>query len=98
MFNPTIGQWLEEDPVDFDAADPNLRRFVGNNPTNLVDPSGLQKKNPGWQVGVMEVGLLDDNRYSYSMRTRATDAGPGALPAGATRAWILNKGFSVGMK
>jgi hypothetical protein len=40
MFDPTVGRWLEEDPKGFDAGDPNLFRYVKNNPTNATDPSG----------------------------------------------------------
>ncbi|RCS54521.1 hypothetical protein DTL42_05110 [Bremerella cremea] len=43
MYDPTIGQWLSEDPIEFDAEDTNLRRYVGNSPTNFIDPSGLEK-------------------------------------------------------
>lgn len=42
MFDPIIGRWLEEDPIDFEGADPNLYRYCGNNPTNAIDPEGLQ--------------------------------------------------------
>jgi hypothetical protein len=31
-------------PLGFQAGDTNLHRYVGNNPTNLTDPSGLQPK------------------------------------------------------
>ncbi len=41
MYDPTIGRWISEDPIGFEAADPNLYRYVGNNPTNATDPSGL---------------------------------------------------------
>jgi hypothetical protein len=41
MLLTTIGRWMEEDPEGFDAGDPNLNRYVGNNPANLTDPSGL---------------------------------------------------------
>jgi uncharacterized protein RhaS with RHS repeats len=41
MFSPTLGRWLEEDPIGFEAGDSNLYRYVENNPTNRVDPSGL---------------------------------------------------------
>lgn len=40
-YTPSLGRWLELDPIGFDAGDANLYRFVGNNPTNAVDPSGL---------------------------------------------------------
>ena len=42
MFDPSVGQWMEEDPIGFLAGDGNLRRYVGNNATNGVDPSGLE--------------------------------------------------------
>jgi RHS repeat-associated protein len=38
---PTIGRWGAEDPWKFRAGDPDLYRYVGNNPTNRTDPSGL---------------------------------------------------------
>jgi RHS repeat-associated protein len=38
----TTGQWMQEDPIQFSAGDPNVRRYVGNSPTNSVDPSGLR--------------------------------------------------------
>ena len=34
-------QWLSVDPILFRAGDPNPRRYVGNDPVNQVDPSGL---------------------------------------------------------
>ena len=44
MLNPAIGRWMQEDPIRLDGGDANLYRDVQNNPTNLVDPSGLQHK------------------------------------------------------
>lgn len=41
MFSPTLGRWVQNDPIEYEADDPNLYRFVSNNPTNQVDPSGL---------------------------------------------------------
>ena len=43
MYDPTIGQFLVEDPSDFEGEDTNLHRYVGNSPTNATDPSGLQQ-------------------------------------------------------
>lgn len=34
---------MAEEPLGFDANDPNLRRYVGNDPTNAVDPTGLKE-------------------------------------------------------
>src|SRR5262249_41688229 len=36
------GQWTSEDPYGFAAGDYNLKRYVGNGPTNATDPSGLE--------------------------------------------------------
>ena len=41
MYDPSIGRWLEMDPLGFEAGDANLYRYVGNGPTNWTDPSGL---------------------------------------------------------
>jgi hypothetical protein len=42
------------DPIAFDAGDANLYRAMGNNPTNAIDPSGLQVRaypnNPGISI------------------------------------------------
>jgi RHS repeat-associated protein len=40
-YDPATGRWLQQDPIGFLAGDPNLYRFVGNDPTNVIDPSGL---------------------------------------------------------
>src|SRR5262249_6992600 len=37
-----IHRFVSEDPASFSAGDANLYRYVHNNPTNFVDPSGLQ--------------------------------------------------------
>jgi RHS repeat-associated protein len=39
-YNPTTGRFLSEDPVGF-YGENNFYRYVGNNPTDLVDPLGL---------------------------------------------------------
>jgi uncharacterized protein RhaS with RHS repeats len=41
MYNPIVGRWMEEDPIDFTAGDSDKYRYAGNNPTNAIDPSGL---------------------------------------------------------
>jgi len=41
MYDPKLGQFTSEDPIGFDADDANLRRYVGNSPTNATDPTGL---------------------------------------------------------
>ncbi len=41
-YRPTTGQWLERDPLGEEAGDVNIGRFVGNDPMNATDPTGLK--------------------------------------------------------
>jgi RHS repeat-associated protein len=52
--------WTSEDPIGFAAGDANLYRYVGNDPVNATDPSGLTSLlHPGtagiqaWAYGVL---------------------------------------------
>src|SRR6202035_5604332 len=41
-YDPKDGRFISQDPKGFAAGDNNLYRYVTNNPTNRVDPTGLQ--------------------------------------------------------
>jgi RHS repeat-associated protein len=41
VYSPTLGRFLQPDPIRFSAGDVNLYRYVSNNPVNLWDPDGL---------------------------------------------------------
>jgi len=41
-YDPRAGRFLTQDPIGFGGRDVNFYRYVGNNPTNLGDPEGLQ--------------------------------------------------------
>jgi RHS repeat-associated protein len=45
-YDPNGGRFMSEDPMGFGAGDVNLRRYVGNAPTNWIDPSGLYRNPP----------------------------------------------------
>jgi RHS repeat-associated protein len=40
-YNPELGRWLSPDPLGM-VNGPNLYAYCNNNPTNLIDPWGLQ--------------------------------------------------------
>jgi RHS repeat-associated protein len=42
----TMGRWEETDPMGVSASDINLYRYLGDNPPNYVDASGLQMGSP----------------------------------------------------
>jgi RHS repeat-associated protein len=39
-YDSGVGRFISEDPIGFDAGDPNLYRYVLNSPANYTDPSG----------------------------------------------------------
>ena len=43
--SPSTGRFVIQDPTGFGAGDSNLYRIVGNDPTNVTDPSGLETVN-----------------------------------------------------
>jgi RHS repeat-associated protein len=43
VYNPLTGGWDTVDPDSFAAGSPNLREYVGNDPTNATDPTGLEQ-------------------------------------------------------
>jgi RHS repeat-associated protein len=40
-YSPTLGRWMEEDPIGYKSGDINLYRYVQDRPTRGTDPSGL---------------------------------------------------------
>jgi RHS repeat-associated protein len=49
-YSPTLQRWVTMDPTGFGGGDVNLYRFVGNEPTDETDPSGLQPpKDPSYK-------------------------------------------------
>jgi RHS repeat-associated protein len=45
-YSPSAAQFLSEDPLGFTGISPNLRTYVMNGPTKLVDPLGLAAQFP----------------------------------------------------
>ncbi len=40
-YDPVTGRWISPDPISFAGGDANLYRYVGADPINATDPSGL---------------------------------------------------------
>jgi hypothetical protein len=40
-YDPATGRFVNEDPLQFAAGDPNLYRYIFNGPTNGTDPLGM---------------------------------------------------------
>jgi RHS repeat-associated protein len=46
--SPTLGRWISQDPIGFEAGDANLYRYVGNGPVGHLDPLGLWWWDDDW--------------------------------------------------
>jgi len=40
-YDAEVGRWISKDPIRFEGGDSNLYAYVGNDPVNFIDPSGL---------------------------------------------------------
>src|SRR6266581_9413931 len=88
MMDPNTGRWTTEDPTGFDAGDPDLYRFVGNDPTNTVDPSGLEERVPGEEIRIED---KEDN-----LKPKKIKFGTGEAEISATeRTYRLKDGVKV---
>jgi len=57
-YDAEVGRWTAKDPIRFDGGDGNLYGYVGNDPVNWVDPSGLSQSE----------GLPGDDRYYKDLK------------------------------
>jgi RHS repeat-associated protein len=80
-YDPTLGRFINGDPIGFAGGDVNFYVYVQNNPVNFVDPNGLEV-NPVIVVG--GIGIFDKG---VACIAAAPATGPGAvvlIPVGVT--------------
>jgi len=76
-YDPAVGRFLSEDPSGFaDGQDLNLYRYVGNNPINCTDPSGMcaQSLWNGFSSAASSVSSAVSNTWSSIRPTFAQAA------------------------
>jgi|GEM_PF-6605013 len=56
FYSPSLGRFLQTDPIRFDAEDVNLYRYVGNNVVCKIDPNGnmAQLIAAAWVLNLMK--------------------------------------------
>jgi RHS repeat-associated protein len=74
--SPTLGRWMEEDPIGYAAGDANLYGYVNDRPLGLNDPQGLIKGKGEYKdcncIGWKEV-TVQANVLWGAVNTFATD-------------------------
>lgn len=80
-YDPTVGTWIGEDPTEFGPGDANLKRYVGNDPVNNTDPTGLDAKG----------GSVPLQNSDYILGTSPPwDAEPLTMPNWGVDAYLMN--------
>jgi hypothetical protein len=64
-YDPVTGRFIQRDPAGFGAGDSNLKRYVGNNPTNGIDPTGLMCVPFPIDPDALEAHLPEEQRINW---------------------------------
>jgi RHS repeat-associated protein len=87
-YDPATGRFAAEDPSGFSAGDPNLYRYVGNDPLNNTDPTGLC----GWgNTSSCYSNTYQTSTYSMSDVDFARSSLTTAMPSGG---WMGDSAFA----
>src|SRR5262249_4680840 len=90
--NPTLGIWMQNDPLGFGAGDVNFYRYEANNPASVTDPRGT-----AWIAALGESSIND--KSSSTITIAKTNDGEKPPTEGVTvTVWPNNytKGTSFG--
>jgi RHS repeat-associated protein len=98
-YDPTVGRWLNQDPIGFGGGDANLSRYVGNSPVLNIDPTGLD-----WLDSTSDFfgGFGDTVTFGLTQRYREAigadqfiDKTSGMYQGGQVAGEIENLGLSI---
>src|SRR5262249_17066189 len=97
-YDPKLAKWISMDPIGFAAGDANLYRYVANNSTNWIDPSGLEWSWGGAWGGLVTGGAIGAGTGAVIGAPAAgIGAAPGALIGGIVGGFIgfIGGGFGT---
>jgi uncharacterized protein RhaS with RHS repeats len=69
VYDPTIGRWMEQDPIGFAGGTDNLYGYTSNDPTNATDPTGLVGEN-----GERKATVRDIDKAVAEMKSKGVPA------------------------
>jgi RHS repeat-associated protein len=92
-YQPTLGRFMQNDPVRFDAGDINLYRYCFNNPANANDPTGNLTEYEKNQIresalagGTVAGTILGGTAGGAGGAVLGAPTGPGAILTGGAGA------------
>ena len=82
-YDPEIGRFTQQDPLNVLAGDTNLYRYVNNNPVSFVDPTGLvlteaallAEQLAAYEAAFAEAALLAEQLAAYKAAFASAYAG-----------------------
>jgi len=104
-YSPTLGRFIERDPIGFEAGDSNWYRFVANGPTGRTDPSGFDWLDAAanFAAGVSDsltMGATSWVRRQFSIGGVGVDSGidyeGGSYIAGQTTEFVVETTVTLG--
>jgi len=100
-YDPSIGQFIADDPSGFSGGDTNLYKYVGGNPAIRIDPLGLSWGSVAWSAakgaamaagGTVAVGALAVGLVAVGVPAAAVTT----VLAGVTVVGAFALGYDVG--
>lgn len=98
-YQPTLGRFMQNDPVRFDAGDINLYRYCGNNPINHTDPTGKVVET-AWDAANAAMGWASayQNFKEGNIGAAIVDTIGASVDTAATAIPLVPGGISTGIK
>jgi RHS repeat-associated protein len=83
-YSSTLGRWVQRDPIEFEADDLNVYRFVSGSPVTFVDPSGLEILDVDFEKAKFQLGLIDVEDFAFSFAVYSKCQGNDLVYTGLT--------------
>jgi len=87
-YSPSIGRFLQPDPIGYGGGDLNLYSYVGNDGGNLTDPMGLQAVSgytaPDATISSTKYSDPSDAQYQTTAYSDPSDYTSGSQPSGTS--------------
>jgi len=95
FYDPQLGRFISEDPLGFRGGDVNIYAYVGNNPTNLADPTGQWSTEVHNAIIKEAFGKCLDDHQLFWLKEANGYVDGGTFHSGA---WMERYAYQHGMR